>query len=206
VAAGELATTSANGVYVACTLSGACTTVISTVAVVGTGGCAYEYAAGDPSCIGIMASGPGGALDLSEEMLAAVKGVRISRATGLSATEIADIGNGANSETTTLYRAVGPDEYQDIQDTGQFRPNPNGDGFQFGKQFGNDLDETIDFADQYPDIGGVVQVEVPNSFLDGIDVGPQVDTGVFPSGTVTIDIDDLDAFNGCISGVYDALD
>ncbi len=66
VATGKLATTGANGVYVACTLSGVCTTVISTVTVVGTAGCAYEYAAGDPSCVGIMASGPGGALEITE--------------------------------------------------------------------------------------------------------------------------------------------
>ncbi len=90
VATGELVDAGTFGVWAWCIAGQACTTVVSTTVVVakvvapvagalGTAGCAYEYAAGDPSCVGIMASGPGGALEFSEEILAAVGALRTVR-------------------------------------------------------------------------------------------------------------------------------
>ena len=114
-------------------------------------------------------------------------------------------GDNVASETTTLYRAVSPEEYQDIMETGRFNTGPNSLDC---KQFGCDLGEVTDFANTPigSDAGGIIGVEVPNKFLDNIDTGPNVDPMIFPSGTITIDPDNLDSFNDVIGDPFDALE
>jgi filamentous hemagglutinin len=82
-----------------------------------------------------------------------------------------------------MYRAVSPDEFDDIMATGSFRPVPS--GLQ-GKQFGLDLDETIRFANQFPDLAAIVRVNVPRSTFNQFDFSTSIDPFIFRSGVVTV--------------------
>lgn len=96
---------------------------------------------------------------------------------------------------TSLYRAVGPDEFYDVMKTGEFNVIPN--GLQ-AKQFGLSFEETLKFADKYSDIGAIIEVKVPTSVLNKIGDFTQVDKFIFKSGTVTIHADKLGEFNKII--------
>jgi hypothetical protein len=108
-------------------------------------------------------------------------------------------GNEGTSKTgeslTSLYRAVGPDEFYDVMKTGEFNVIPN--GLQ-AKQFGLSFEETLKFADKYSDIGAIIEVKVPTSVLNKIGDFTQVDKFIFKSGTVTIHADKLGEFNKII--------
>ena len=49
--------------------------------------------------------------------------------------------------TKDIYRAVSPEEFDDIFATGGFRARPDGRSFQ-AKEFGNSFDETLEFANK----------------------------------------------------------
>ncbi len=85
-----------------------------------------------------------------------------------------------NTESiTSLYRAVGPDEFYDIMKTGEFNVIPN--GLQ-AKQFGLSFEETLKFADKYSDIGAIIEVKVPTDVLNKIGDFTQVHKFIFKSG------------------------
>nr|WP_236671932.1 pre-toxin TG domain-containing protein [Enterococcus sp. BWB1-3] len=111
----------------------------------------------------------------------------------------ADKGDDVVAESTkAIYRGVGADEYYDIMETGQFRPNPNGQSLE-AKQFGNNYDEVLDFSDKTmnKDISAIVEVKIPQSTYDNLNP-IQLDPGIFKSGTVTVEPGMLDDFNKSI--------
>jgi hypothetical protein len=87
--------------------------------------------------------------------------------------------------TTTLYRAVGPDEFYSLQ--------KNGGAFQFGpngstmKQFGFNADEVLKYANWNPDYGAIMKIRVDSKALSNFDVSfGQIDPSIFRSGVVTV--------------------
>ena len=101
-------------------------------------------------------------------------------------------------ELKSLYRAVGPDEFYQIMETGTFEVTPK--GLQ-AKQFGLNLQQTINFAERYPDLAAVVEVKIPQEVLDKVGDFQSVDRFIFKDGTVTIHADKLDEFNKAIEEI-----
>jgi len=126
-------------------------------------------------------------------------GSQVSYVAGQVIKGLGKIAEGAGSKTTesltSLYRAVGPDEFYNVMKTGEFSVIPN--GLQ-AKQFGLSFEETLKFADKYSDIGAIIEVKVPTSVLNKIGDFTQVDKFIFKNGTVTIQADKLGDFNKII--------
>jgi hypothetical protein len=104
----------------------------------------------------------------------------------------------AGDSLTSLYRAVGPDEFYDVMKTGEFNVIPN--GLQ-AKQFGLSYEETLKFAEKYSDIGAVIEVKLPTDVLNKLGDFTQVDRFIFKNGTVTIEADKLGEFNKAIQEI-----
>ena len=102
---------------------------------------------------------------------------------------------GSSDDITEIFRAVGPDEFYKVMDTGKFDSIPSA---MQAKQFGIDLDETINFAEKFSDISAVLEVKIPKNILDEIGDLTHVDAFNFKKGTVTIQPDKLDDFNNHI--------
>lgn len=64
-------------------------------------------------------------------------------------------------EITTLYRAVSPEEFYSIMESGEFTITTN---FLEAKQFGLTLEETLKFADWASDTAAIVEVKYPQIF------------------------------------------
>ena len=108
-------------------------------------------------------------------------------------------GNGSSSEDlTSIYRAVGPEEYFDLFDVKKFRPGPKSAKVKY---FGLDFDETLKFADWTPDASAIIEVKIPDSVLKDIGDFTPLDTPIFKHGTVTIPGDQLDIFNKYITDI-----
>ena len=83
-----------------------------------------------------------------------------------------------------MFRAVGPEEFQDIMATRSFRPALNGRSMD-GKQFGLTLAETLNFANQYTDLAAIVRVTIPRTVFDQLHFSRSTDPHIFTSGVVT---------------------
>ena len=70
-----------------------------------------------------------------------------------------------SDEITSIYRAVGPQEYYNVLDSGKFSRIPQ--ALQ-AKQFGVDLQDTINFAERYFDIAAVLEIKIPKTILDKV--------------------------------------
>jgi len=116
---------------------------------------------------------------------------------GVMESKIAGAGE-TNNSVTSLYRAVGPDEFYSIMKSGEFSVIP--EGLQ-AKQFGLSFEETLSFANKYPDIGAIIEVKVPTDVLNKIGDFSQVDKFIFKNGTVTIHADQLCEFNAIIQEI-----
>lgn len=103
-----------------------------------------------------------------------------------------------SEELTTLYRAVGPEEFYNVMETGKFSVIPQ--GLQ-AKQFGLSLEQTINFAEKYPDLAAVIEVKVPKSVADKLGDLTHVDRFIFKDGTLTIHVEDLEEFNKAIQSL-----
>jgi RHS repeat-associated protein len=79
-----------------------------------------------------------------------------------------------------LYRAVSPEEFENIMATGKFSLGPN----RFPKQFAKNLDEVIRLTNSFKDMAAVVRVTLPQATINVLDHTP-VDRMIFRSGTVT---------------------
>ncbi|MEZ4475509.1 MAG: hypothetical protein R3F60_32880 [bacterium] len=88
---------------------------------------------------------------------------------------------GAADETVDLFRAVSPEEFDDIFKIGGFRPAPH--SLQ-GKQFGLNLDEVLKLAEFFPEASAVVRARIPKSVLKQLDLTP-VDPSILRAGSVT---------------------
>ena len=88
------------------------------------------------------------------------------------------------SESVSLYRAVSPEEFYDVMTTGMFRSAPGGESLA-AKQFGLTLDEALNFANKFPDIGAIVRVEIPQTTFNQLDFSTSIDPFIFSSGVVS---------------------
>jgi hypothetical protein len=101
-------------------------------------------------------------------------------------------------DITSIYRGVGPNEYYNVVGSGKFNTVPTG---MEVKQFGLDKQDTINFAERYPNIAAVLEVKIPKGILNNIGDFTKVDTTIFRNGTVTIQPENLDTFNKYIKEI-----
>ncbi|MCL2842519.1 MAG: hypothetical protein FWE28_03500 [Oscillospiraceae bacterium] len=102
---------------------------------------------------------------------------------------------------TNVYRSVSSAEAANIRATGRFNLVPGG---MEAKQFGFSLAETMHFGARFGQ-NIVVRARIPTSFLGGLDITrldiTRVDTTLFRSGTVTVPIGQLEAFNQVVGSI-----
>jgi hypothetical protein len=99
------------------------------------------------------------------------------------------------TNVTSIYRAVGADEYYSIMNSQKFASSPLG---MDAKQFGASFSETIQFANRYKDIVAIFEVKIPSNALSSVSDFTIVDKFIFRSGTYTIQPDLLSRFNDAI--------
>lgn len=73
------------------------------------------------------------------------------------------------------------------------------------KQFGMSFEETLAFANRYPEYAAIVEVRVPTVLLQEVADFTRVDTFIFNSGTVTIPYSRLTEFNRAIQQIEHAF-
>ncbi len=108
---------------------------------------------------------------------------------------------GRERRTRDIYRAVSPEEYDDIFAIGGFRGRPDGMSFK-AKEFGNNFDETLEFANQSINLdkAAIVKVTIPENVYDQLE-HMNLDRAIFKSGTPVIEPDMLDLFNESIISI-----
>ncbi len=110
--------------------------------------------------------------------------------------------NVANGGATTLYRAVSPEEYHSIMNTGKFSFGPAGSEM---KQFGFNLNETLSYANFQPDYAAIIQADVPTALLGNFNVSKTIDPFIFRSGVLTVNRQtSLDLFNSVATKIRHA--
>ena len=100
-----------------------------------------------------------------------------------------------------LYRAVSPEEYDDVFKTGGFRATPDGRTLE-AKEFGNSLEDTLNFAN-HPinvDKAAILEVTIPKSIYNQLN-HMSLDTPYFKSGTTIVEPDLMNIFNKSISKI-----
>ncbi|MEH2960567.1 RHS repeat-associated core domain-containing protein, partial [Candidatus Merdisoma sp. JLR.KK006] len=104
------------------------------------------------------------------------------------------------SNTRELYRAVSAEEYEDIMSTGRFR-GIEGKTLE-AKEFGNNFNETLDFANKSINIdkAAIVRVTIPQDMYDKLN-HMNLDPSIFKSGTPVVEPEMLDAFNKSIINI-----
>ncbi len=108
--------------------------------------------------------------------------------------------NPGGSETKDIYMAVGADEYEDIMRTGKFR-GIKGKTLAT-KEFGNDFNETLEFANRSlnKDKVAIIKVTIPQHVYDKLS-HMNLDVSIFTSGTPVVEPDVLDFFNNNIINI-----
>ena len=119
---------------------------------------------------------------------------------------VASVGNSISKEAgkpsndlVDLYRAVSPEEFDDIMKINGFRPSPTG---LDGKQFGLDFDEILNLANQktMKDTAAIIKVQIPRSIFNQLD-HTLVDKLFLKSGSVTVLEDMYSVFNESIKSI-----
>ena len=117
------------------------------------------------------------------------------------------VGDAVKSGTGTkdIYRAVSPEEFDDIFATGGFRARPDGRSFQ-AKEFGNSFDETLEFANKpiNLDKAAIVKVTIPENVYNQLH-HMNLDRAIFKSGTPVVEPEMLDMFNESIISIEHAF-
>ena len=108
-------------------------------------------------------------------------------------------------ETKEIYRAVSPEEYDDIFTTKGFRARPDGRSFQ-AKEFGNNFEETLEFANKSIDIdkAAIIKVTIPENVYNQLE-HMNLDHAIFKSGTPVVESEMLERFNEsiiCIKHIF----
>ena len=100
-----------------------------------------------------------------------------------------------------IYRAVSPEEYDDIFTVKGFRARPDGKSFQ-AKEFGNNFDETLDFANKpiNLDKAAIIEVTIPEDIYNQLN-HMNLDSSIFKSGTPVVEPEMLDTFNKSIISI-----
>ncbi|ALU64322.1 hypothetical protein DA70_11540 [Pandoraea pnomenusa] len=108
-----------------------------------------------------------------------------------------------DSRTTTLYRAVSPEEYYSIMNSRQFSFGPTGSEM---KQFGFNLNEVLRYANFQSDYAAIISAEVPTSVLGRFNISNSVDPFIFKNGVLTINGQSgLNLFNSALKNVGHAF-
>ncbi|MFD0677378.1 MULTISPECIES: S8 family serine peptidase [unclassified Paenibacillus] len=130
--------------------------------------------------------------------------VRVSEEV-VQAAKLAKAAVKSKDDLTTLYRAVSPNEYNDIMKSGIFRADPSGRGYD-GKQFGMAFDEVLKLSDSplLKDTAAIIKVQIPTEIFNKLD-HTQVDRHILKSGSVTVQPEMLDLFNNSIIGSIDHI-
>ena len=107
--------------------------------------------------------------------------------------------------TRDIYRAVSPEELDDIFATGGFRARLDGRSFQ-AKEFGNSFDETLDFANKPINLDkvAIVKVTIPENVYNQLH-HMNLDRAIFKSGTPVVEPEMLDMFNESIISIEHAF-
>ena len=107
--------------------------------------------------------------------------------------------------TKDIYRAVSPEEFDDIFATRGFRARPDGRSFQ-AKEFGNSFDETLEFANKpiNLDKAAIVKVTIPENVYNQLH-HMNLDRAIFKSGTPVVEPEMLDMFNESIISIEHAF-
>jgi RHS repeat-associated protein len=113
---------------------------------------------------------------------AATEATEAARPTGPQTSPTSGASSPVVEETVDLFRAVSPQEFDDIFASRSFRIHSQG---MEVKQFGLNLDETVRLADYLPDTAAVVRARVPRGVLGSFDLTP-VDRTILRSGSVTV--------------------
>lgn len=115
------------------------------------------------------------------------------------------ISNESGTGTKDIYRAVSPEEFDDIFATGGFRARPDGRSFQ-AKEFGNSFDETLEFANKpiNLDKAAIVKVTIPENVYNQLH-HMNLDRAIFKSGTPVVEPEMLDMFNESIISIEHAF-
>ena len=100
-----------------------------------------------------------------------------------------------------IYRAVSPEEYDDIFTVKGFRARSDGKSFQ-AKEFGNNFDETLDFANKpiNLDKAAIIKVTIPEDIYNQLN-HMNLDSSIFKSGTPVVEPEMLDTFNKSIISI-----
>ena len=103
--------------------------------------------------------------------------------------------------TKDIYRAVSPEEYEDIMTTQSLRGRQDGRSYE-AKQIGNDFNEILELANQpiMQDTTAIVKVTIPESVYNQLNHMP-LDVRSLKSGAVTVEPDMLDIFNESIINI-----
>ena len=103
--------------------------------------------------------------------------------------------------TRDIYRAVSPEEFDDIFTVRGFRACPDGRSFQ-AKEFGNSFDETLEFANKpiNLDKAAIVKVTIPEDVYSQLN-HMNLDRVIFKSGTPVVEPEMLDKFNESIISI-----
>lgn len=121
-------------------------------------------------------------------------------------TSVGESGAGeSGTGTKDIYRAVSPEEFDDIFATGGFRARPDGRSFQ-AKEFGNSFDETLEFANKpiNLDKAAIVKVTIPENVYNQLH-HMNLDRAIFKSGTPVVEPEMLDMFNESIISIEHAF-
>ena len=103
------------------------------------------------------------------------------------------------NNTKDIYRAVSLEEYEDIMKTGKFRGI---EGSLAAKEFGNDFNETLIFADKPINVDkvAIIKVTIPENVYDQLH-HMRLDPYIFKSGTPVVEPEMLDIFNDSIINI-----
>ncbi|WP_321818800.1 MULTISPECIES: DUF637 domain-containing protein, partial [unclassified Paraburkholderia] len=89
-----------------------------------------------------------------------------------------------NSGITTIYRAMGPEEFSSVMSSGQF-------SFVLGnnemKQFGFNLNEVLTYANFESDYAAIVSADIPTSVLGNFSFSNTIDPFIFKSGVLSVE-------------------
>ena len=104
----------------------------------------------------------------------------------------------SDSSSRYIYRAVSPEELDDIFLMEGFRERPDGRSF-LAKEFGNSFEETLEFANQSINIdkAAIVRVTIPEEIYNRLH-HMNLDRKIFRSGTPVVEPDMLEMFNKSI--------
>lgn len=78
-----------------------------------------------------------------------------------------------STEVETFYRWVSTAEWEDIEEYGQLRPNPDGSGYRKGKLVTDSPQHAVRWGDEffgeYPDDGTVIEVTIESAYVQSAD-------------------------------------